>query len=459
MSHVRRFGADYSRRAFLDLTARGLLRAGVLGSAWASFLRTGSVAAAYPDELLSIEQYTKGRLKPGDTITADNVELVRDLLDPVRLRQIGEQGRRLVLAPTTTDLAQLNPLAYLEATARHRGQARFDDAGNIVTRDGRRWIGGNPFPEPSSALEVFAAHTLSWGRHDASVYVSREVDLDPSGRVQYQYGSVWAEMAASGRTVLEPRPYWPGDDDKLRYQSVLFTAPADVRGTMYLNVWPYDQRQFPTLQGYLPAFKRVRSFPTNQRFEPLVPGAELYLSDAWAAGDPFLTWGNYKVVQRGPHLAAVSRGWNAEHPNWEHRTHGGPQGNLFWDQQVELVPEVIVIETEPVRYPRAPVGRKRVWFDARTLTPFQMVSYDRRGELFRHFDASFSRYDDGRSRVMNGTEPYWSWCTLHASNLQNGRMTRIEQVRELPGGHRMRVNDPAIYEQYLTASAMMRQGS
>lgn len=458
MAHLLRFDADFSRRVFLESTGKGLLRAGVFGSAWAAFLRSGSVAAAYPDELLSIEVYSKGRLKPGDVIDAGNVELVKSLLDPVRYLQIATMGRKLVLAPSTTDLSRLNPLAYLEATARNRGKARFDASGNIVTTGGQPWIGGNPFPEPTSALEIFAAHTLSWGRHDVSVYPTKQYDLDPSGKLQYQYSSVWAEMATVGRTVINPKPYWAGEAGKLRYQSILFTEPVDARGTIYLNIWSYDQNQFPQLYGYLPAFKRVRNFPTNQRFEPLVPGAELYLSDAWAAGDPFLTWGNYQVVQRGPHLAAVSGGWTSEHPNWEHKTHGGSQGNLFWNQVVELVPEVIVIEAEPVRYPRAPVGRKRVWFDARTAVPFQMVSFDRRGDLFRHFDASFAYYDDGKGRVMDGKQPYWSWATAHAFNVQTRRMTRIEQVREVAGGHTMRVNDPTVYDQYLTTSAMQRLG-
>lgn len=457
MAHLRRFDHDFSRRAFLDATGKGLLRAGVFGSAWAAFLRSGSVAAAYPDELLSIEAYTKGRLKAGDVIDAGNVEIVKDLLDPVRYKQITTMGRKLVLAPTTTDLTRLNPLPYIEATARNRGKARFDNTGNIVTTEGKPWIGGNPFPEPSSALEVFAAHTLSWGRHDISVYAGKEYDLDPTGNVQYQYASVWAEMAAAGRTVVDPKPTWPGEPAQLRYQSILFTEPNDVRGTVYLNVWPYDQNQFPLLYGYLPAFKRVRQFPSSQRFEPLVPGAELYLSDAWAAGDPFLTWGNYKIVGRGPHLAAISGGWSSAHPNWEHTTHGGPKGALFWDQMVELVPEVLVIEAEPTGFPRAPVGRKKVWFDARTLVPFQMVSYDRRGDMFRHFDASFAYYEDGKGRVADGKQAYWSWATLHAFNVQTNRMTRIEQVREV-SGHTMRVNDPTVYEKYLTTSAMQRLG-
>lgn len=458
MAHLRRFDADFSRRVFLESTAKGLLRGGVLCSAWAAFMRTGSVEAAYPDELLSIEVYTKGRLKSGDVIHSGNVEWVKDLLDPVRYSQVATMGRRLVLASTTKDLTQLNPSSYIEATLRNWGKARFDAKGNIVTNDGKPWVGGNPFPEPTTPLEVFAAHTLSWGRHDISVYASKEYDLSSAGDIQYQYASVWSEMAATGRTVVDPKPSWMPDGDKLRYQSVLFTEPFDARGTVFLNIWPYDQNQFPQLYGYLPAFKRVRNFPTNQRFEPLVTGSELYLSDAWTAGDPFLTWGNYRIVQRGPHLAAVTRGWTSAHPNWEHGSHGGPKGNMFWEQVVELVPEAIVIEAEPTGYPRAPISKKRVWFDARTLTPFQMLSFDRRGEPFRHFDASFSIYDDGKARVTDGKQPYWSWATVHAFNVQTRRMTRLEQVREVAGGHTMRVNDPTVYEKYLTLSAMQRLG-
>lgn len=457
--YIRKYCRDYSRRVFLENTAKNVLRAGVLGGAWSIFLRTGSTRGAYPDELASIDMYTRGRLKPGDKISKDNVHLVQDLLDPVRAKQIAEMGRVLVLAPSTSDLSRLNPASYIEATLRNRGEARFDQKGNVVTSDGRPWVGGNPFPEPRSAMEVFAAHTLSWGRHDSCLYASKEYGLDEEGRVQYQYASGWAEMASIGRISVPPMPYLPGREEKLRYQSVFFVEPGDVKGTAYLNIWPYDQTQFPELFGYLPTFKRVRRFPTNQRFEPLNPGSELYLSDAWAAGDPFLTWGDYQIVQRGPFLAGLSGGWNSRHSNWEHTTHGGPHGTLFWDTAVELVPEAIVIEARPIGYPRAPVSKKRVWFDARTLVPLAMVSYDRRGQPFRFFDGAYSAYDDGSQRVPDGKEPYWSWTTFHAFNIQTGRMTRVEQVKSIAGGHRMLVNDPAIYERYLTLEALQRLGS
>ena len=70
------------------------------------------------------------------------------------------------------------------------------------------------------------------------------------------------------------------------------------------------------------------------------------MSDAWCAGDPLYTWGNYRIVSRGPMLAGVSGGWNPAHPNWEHGTHGGPKGKTFWDTTVELVPEAIVVDAE-----------------------------------------------------------------------------------------------------------------
>ena len=90
----------------------------------------------------------------------------------------------------------------------------------------------------------------------------------------------------------------------------------------------------------------MRRFPTNQRFEPLVPGITLFLSDAWAAGDPMLTWGNYKVVGRGPMLGAVSQNWTGGE-NWEREVHGGPHGQTFMETSMELVPEVLIVEAEP----------------------------------------------------------------------------------------------------------------
>jgi len=457
--HLIRYPHSHGRRVFLDKLARGVTGAGVLMPLWRAIEAHGEIDKAYPHELRSIEDYTRGAIKTGDEINALNVEKVKDLLDPIRYAQIVRLGRRLKVVQTTNELMKLGPWEYMEATVRNKGQAQFDKDGNVVTKDGKPWIGGNPFPDAKDALELFAGLTLSWGRHDASFYAVKETDLTEDGEATYTYDACWADMATVARVVLDPKPYWPGHEDKLRYQSVFYLNPQNARGTSFLNIWSYNQHEIPYLCGYLPEFKRIRTYPANQRFESLMPGSNLFLSDAWAAGDPMYTWGNYRIVGRGPFFAPAAHNWHSAHPNWERPTHGGPKGKTFFDTNVELVPETVIVEAEPVMFPRAPVSKKRVWFDVRTGLPVGMISYDRRGEPYRSFDGAASLYEDGDRKFMDGAHPYWSWTHVHAFDQQTGRMTRLEQVRELPGGYRTRANDPAIYDKYLTNAALMRLGA
>ncbi len=456
---VRRYSHDFSRRKFLADAARGVLGTGVLMPLARAIAETGDTSKAYPDELLSIEGYTKGRIKTGDYIDASNVEHVRDLMEPVRYQQILNDGRRLKVAQSTSDIMRTSPWEYIEATLSNAGKAAFDDKGNVVNAtDGRPWIGGNPFPDPKSGLELFAAQTLSWGRHDASFYAVTMEEVESSGKIKYDYEGGWAELSPVARVVMEPKPYWPGHEDRLRYQSVFFTKPYAFRGTSFLNLWYYDHRKFPDLYGYVPEFRRVRQFPAEQRFEPLLPGLSLYLSDAWAAGDPLHTWSGYKIISRGPFLAGISGNWNAEDKDWAQKTHGGKLGDTYWDTTVELVPEAIVVEAVPSGFPRAPVSKKHVWFDARNQVVIGMVTYDRRGEPFRSFDGSYSIYEAGDRKVMDGKHPYWSWTQVTASNLQTGTLARLQQVRQIENTHYSGANDPEMYERYLTRAALMRLG-
>ena len=66
--HIRKYDFDYSRRHFLEKTAKGIGGAGVLTPLWPTLCEAGDVNKAYPEELLSIEAYTKGVIKVGDII-------------------------------------------------------------------------------------------------------------------------------------------------------------------------------------------------------------------------------------------------------------------------------------------------------------------------------------------------------------------------------------------------------
>jgi len=455
-----RYDRGYSRRKFLQDAATGVLSTGVLAPLAEVMAATGDVSKAYPDELLSIENFTKGRIKTGDMIDASNVEAVKDLIEPVRYEQILKQGRKQKIVKTTTDIMRLSPWEYVEATLRDSGKAGFDARGNVINKaDGGPWIGGNPFPDPKTGVELFAAQTLNWGRHDASFYAMKLATTDSDGGERFNYSGGWAEMSPVARVSMEPKPYWPAHKDKLRFQSVFFLTPQAFRGTSFLNIWDYDHSTFPQLYGYVPEFRRVRQFPTNQRFEPLVPGLTLYLSDAWAAGDPLYTWGNYKIVGRGPFLAGLSDSWNYADDNWEHTTHGGKKGKSFWDSTVQLVPEAIIVEAEPTGFPRAPISKKRVWFDARNQVVIGMVTFDRNGKPFRSFDGAYSLYEGGGKAVMDGKHPYWSWAHVTSSDIQSNSVTRIQQVRAVEGQHMSGANDPKMYDKYLTQSALQRLGA
>jgi len=461
--HIKKYDFDYSRRFFMDKMAKGAMGAGVLTSMMPLVGNTGDISKAYPEELTNIEALTKGNIKTGDIVDANNVEFVKDIIDPVVYIQITQQGRRIRIAPTTTDVTELYPRDYLEATLRNQGMGAFDATGNVVVKDtGKPWIGGSPFPDPKTGLEAFANVTMSWGRHDTSVYSVEDNDIGPDGDIEYSYNLGWCEKNTVGLVSNPDGPYWEGHEDKLRYQSVWFTSPNDVKGTSFLNIWKYDQREFPDLFGYLPAFKRVRRFPTNQRFEPLVPGITFFLSDAWAAGDPMLTWGNYKIIGRGPFLGSQSGTWHGDQDNWskDSTLHGGKKGLNFYEVDFQLCPEVIVVEAEPIGFPRAPVSKKRVWLDVRNMAAIAYVTYDRRGELWRSFEIGFSQQKKGQ--IINPDShgnPEWSWSYVHAMDVQTNRFTRFNHAQSIKGGLKTQFNTEDAYDKYLTIQAIRRLGS
>ncbi len=68
--HIRQFDSQYSRRHFLRQMGSGMLATGVLTPLWPTIAASGSIEGAYPDELLSLEAFTGGKISAGDIIDA-----------------------------------------------------------------------------------------------------------------------------------------------------------------------------------------------------------------------------------------------------------------------------------------------------------------------------------------------------------------------------------------------------
>jgi hypothetical protein len=461
--HVRKYDKLYTRRQCLEGWGKAAAGAGILMPLFDAWAGSGDVRAAYPDEALQIETYSRGAVKPGGMLDAGNVDSVKDLLDPITYLQIKTHGRICRVKETTTDINRLNPIPYLEATARNAGQARLDPTGNVVTADGKPWIGGNPFPNPDDAQKIVAAHALNWGRMDQASTPYRLEVVDYDGNTTYAYDFYWVEVYAAGRTVLEPQPYMPGHEDKLKFQTSLMTYPADISGTAALSIWDYDQSRFPRLQTYSPMNKRVRRMPGNQRFEPMMPGASTNASDTWAIGDPYMTWGNFKLLGKTPFIGAASGNWHHTDPNWLPERVGGRNGRLFPLTTVELIPEAFVVELEPVTYANAPLSRKRVWFDARTLMPMAMIGFDKAGQLTVGYTLLYDEFAKGDQFISHtfpkpSKIPYWGYTGGIYQNLGTNSINLMLQPREVSSGYTLRANDPDAYSRYCTIDALPQLG-
>ncbi|MDN5939105.1 MAG: DUF1329 domain-containing protein [Salinisphaera sp.] len=457
---IRKYDFNYGRRQMMEKTLKGAGYAGVLGSMWPMVSRSDStdIQRAYPEEQLSIAAATKGKLKHGDMVTADNVDYVKDMLDPITYWEVKNDGRKFTVGDATTDIHEFFEDTMLQSTLANMGTSQLDDDLNMWYK-GQKGVpakGGIPFPDPQTGAQAQANINFSWGRHNYSQYAIRDWDIGPDGEVQYQYDFVWCELQV---TVRPDDTIWHNQKDMLRYQSVFFTAPNQQAGTSFLSQWYYDQTKFPALLGYLPAFKRVREYPANQRFEPLVPGITVFLSNAWAAGDPMGTWGNYKIVDRKPMLGAVQSGWYKDNPNWEIPVHGGPKGQTYFDDHREMCPECLVVDFEPTSYPRSPVGKRRNWFDSRSGMFITSVDYDRKGKVWKLWDAGFQK----KHGLKTGTgETLWTWCWVMCHDVQANRMSRLYQAEHCSGGYESQWNTPeddVAYNKYLTSQAMRRLGA
>ncbi|MGE0484513.1 MAG: DUF1329 domain-containing protein [Gammaproteobacteria bacterium] len=459
--HIRKYDFDYSRRFFLDRTARGVGGAGVLGALWPALCNAGEATPAYPEELLSIESYTRGQVKVGDVIDKDNVELVQDLLDPIVYQEVIQDGRTFEIVAEEQAVETMYPPYFLDATIRNQGQAVFDDVGNVRTKDGQPWIGGLPFPTIEDGNQAIANITLSWGRHDRTRYAIPAVTVDPEGTPRYEYDWVWAEQPCTGLVGPDaPGPYLPGHEDKTRMQSIWFTWTPEVRGHAFLSYWHYDQREIPELWGYLPNLKRVRRFPANQRFEPYMAGMNLYLSDAWSAGDPMLTWGNWKIIHRGPFLGSSHHQWRPENENWRPELVGGKQGKSYFKVGKSLIPEVVVFEGEPVGFPRAPVSRRRIYMDVRNMGAGMAISYARDGEMWKGLEGGGGQALSGAHSITAADgRPEWSWWWAISHDVARNDVTRFHLGQTCRGGWESVLDpDEDMVNQYMTQQALRRLG-
>ena len=370
---------EWSRRDFLKKTG-AWAGAGMLQPVLNLAAAGKTIAAAYPDELLSIEKFTKGRVKPGMIISKDNAELVKDI-SPEGLYLELQRGAQIKIADTTTAPDGIIPPHWIQATLRNKGKAALDKKGQLWTNGGQPWIGGDPFPEAKSGIEAMWNHISNHVRYDDSREIASEKNIDHTGAVVREGTAFVVVIYAVGRLVNEPKPVYSAYKNE-HYRVVLtFLKPFDVYGLASLSTVYYDHTRLPDTDLYIPALRRTRRVPSTQRFEPVSPYSALYASDLGLHNDPLLTW-SWELVGRKPMLAPspLNKGYFAPADKREPFTFL-ESNDKFPRSTWELRPEILVVDGVPRA--TSPYSKKRMYIDAIYHRAQTADIWDRAGRLWK----------------------------------------------------------------------------
>lgn len=443
--------SDYwSRRGFLK-TVGAFIGAGMLQPVLGLIDAGKTVEAAYPEEVLSIDKYTKGAVKTGMVISKDNAQLVKDIA-PEGLMVELSRGAQIKIADPAVKPEALEPGFWLQATLKNQGQAMLDQKGQLWTKDGKPWIGGAPFPEPKTALEAIWNYKFTPRRFDNLRAVYRQRHIDSSGTTVRTDAGIFMQIQTIGRLVLDPKPIDPKYKDELHRVLLSLSEPFDSYGLGILTTVGYDATKLPDTDLYIPSLRRTRRVPSTQRFEPASPYTVSYASDFDIQNDPVLTW-SWTLVGRKPMLAPSPSNLGA-------RAKGATKDDFtfpdvpekFPRSTWELRPEMVMLDGVP-HLPGANYSKKRVYIDGIYHRAQLGETWDMAGKLWKFFVLAYG--PTGVSDNAGGTAI--DLTSLIFADLQRDFHSNVNFYNKL-GETEFKVNSQELTtDEWATPSAMMRR--
>lgn len=340
----------------------------------------------------SIQEISGGKLKVGDKITRENVELVKDQMPTIWYQQTLE-GAVWEIVSTTPGKELVIP-DLIRATKQNLGKAMQRPDGTVTMRDGSPWIGGFPFPEnPETPLQVMG-NRLFRNSPEKYAYNGKGYWINSDGKVYKNSVVSVMQQYATSRVCKEPKPALPGFEDQLLREVILLTDPYDVRGLSILSVIYVDQTKLPDAWGYIPVLRRVARFSSGQRYDS-TDGSDIRAGDVDLFSDPLDTW-EFKLIGRKFMFAGIAGGDQLPGgaPLFQ-KLDRGPElinGRYATNARVELR-DTFILDARP-KDPSHIYSRKRLYIDAATWWSTLGEFYDRQGELFITNDFRFEKGDD-----------------------------------------------------------------
>jgi len=441
----------WSRRDFLK-TAGSWAGAGLLLPVLKLMGAGKCLAAAYPDEVLYIEKYTKGKVKPGMIISKENADLIKAIC-PEGLFQELKRGAEIKIAETDLNPDAMQPHYWNEATVRNQGQAVLDSKGQLYHKDGGTWIGGAPFPQAKTALEAIWNFKFNPRRLDDLSRASIDRSIDSNGKVVHELSNVYMQIQTVGRLVVPP-PILPEFKDELHRTLLLILAPYDIYGMSVASTIYYDAAKLPDTDLYIPALRRTRRVPCSQRFDSAAPYAVYFTSDLDMQNDPVLTW-KWELAGRKPMLMPSKDNLGARLQGSTRESFTWPDvGEKFPRTTWQLRPEMLLVDGTPTaQLEGAPYSKKRFYYDAVDNLTWVCDIWDLTGKLWKHiisFTGDTGVKDSTGKNVVDLTGQCYA-------DLQRDYHSNISFFNKHKGMTYL-ANCGLKIEDWMTPSAMLKKG-
>jgi hypothetical protein len=248
-------------------------------------------------------------VKPGDVITAQNADKVRDLVSPGVFYMVRHDMRMNIVPTERVDW----PPPYKEATEKYSAQVR-------LTSDHRSLIGyvaGQPFPL-IDANDPYVATKVIWNNVFRPIqgddydlrFFDCQSEYSSPGHAQRIIDNIevghYAGYNIVGRTEFEPLPIDP--DFKVSNRLWMFAlypviAPQDARGTGLIRYRYADSNRGDDSWTWTPGARRVRRL--SESILSSATGAQTYDPDHYSGFNPKTEQYEYKFLGEKQMLACV----------------------------------------------------------------------------------------------------------------------------------------------------------
>jgi len=212
-------------------------------------------------------------VEPGDVITSESVDKVKDLVSPGLEWCIRHGFPITIVEPTQIDW----PQAYREATERYANQVRLGADGLRMTD----YVAGLPFPnidpsDPRIAVKImwnydhntFATDDIDARNFDADT--GSIADHGPMNIERHFLLDHFRRLFWIGRLYVEPKPAMPNPAGYQMQQGLYpVLEPFDVKGVGFVSARYIDPSHSDDSWLYVPALRRVRRLSTAQRSDAL----------------------------------------------------------------------------------------------------------------------------------------------------------------------------------------------